>query len=141
MIYDDRFGLVDRGTRGMRGGAVVCDLRTELEVLGTWSDRAWMPLDEREELEAVARLRSGDSDQLFYARQQRAEWLINADAAEQFAQEERQSILERMRWQKLSGIRNDVLWPLEAKLAALAPWRAVIEEGQAKRDAREEMET
>lgn len=140
MEYDERFGLVHRGTPGVRGGAVVRDVDAEIAVLSGFADRAWMTLDEREELAALVRLRGMDSDQLFYAREERAGWLEGAVIAERVVEEERRDILARMKWQKLSGIRNDVLWPLEAKLSALAPWRWVIQHGQRKRDEREDME-
>jgi hypothetical protein len=78
-------------------------------------------------------------DQLAYARTDRSSaWSLTCDHMLEMSMESRHELMDRLKWQRLSNVRADVLFPLECRLAAHAPCWKVIEEGARKRDARED---
>lgn len=145
VVFDDMFGLVDRGTPGVRGGAVVENISDEIACLDRLGERCFQtaPLgDEDESVEQSIRdLRRSDisdaADQLSYARQDRSDaWGLMRDHMYDMSLESRHELTDRLKWQRLSNVRADVLFPLECRLSAHAPCWKVIEDGANKRAAR-----
>ena len=122
VVFDDMFGLVDRGTPGVRSGAVVENIAGEVAWFESWSQA------------------HRDDETLTMTREERAhDYAVTVSAWEQFSARERADLKTDLSHSDRNNyfLRRCALRDLEWKLAVLAPCYAVVAAGHAKRLARE----
>jgi hypothetical protein len=121
VVFDDMYGLVDRGTPGVRSGAVVAEVAREVAGLESWS-RAHR-----------------DDETLTMTREERAhDYAVTVGAWEQFSARERADLKSDLSHSDRNNyfLRSCALRDLEWRLAVLAPCYAVVAAGHAKRLSR-----
>lgn len=137
VVFGEMFGLVDRGTPGARGGAVVADVWSERFALDrimrrahndSWGDR-WA------QDQNFMRLHHTTEGASRIMRHE--EWCeVEQPQHEQIGERNNSLALHFLRRNKPVSARSEMARSCNARLAALAPCYAVVAAGHAKRLAR-----
>lgn len=138
MIYDDQHGWVDRGTKGVRGGAVVRDVWAERFALDLMMRHAhssalggWRELDERLMRDHLAARQDGRRRPRVMRYE---EWCEVQQAQHSDVGERINSLgLHFLRRGDIHRARREMARSCHARLASLAPCYAVVADGRRKR--------